>query len=69
MRRCIPGVLLIFAFPLVMVANVFAYARLQRGWMAKVGMFVTFLPVIAITSLIWFGCWALGFGFAALIWR
>jgi hypothetical protein len=54
--------LILFALPLAMVANIYAYARLQKGWPAQVGMFFVFIPVIVITSAIWFGAWAVAIG-------
>ena len=56
--------LILFALPLAMIANIYAYARLQKGWPAQVGMFIVFIPVIALTSVIWFSAWAIAFGFA-----
>jgi hypothetical protein len=44
------GLLILFALPLAMVANLYAYSRLQKGWSAQVGVFIVFVPVIVITS-------------------
>jgi hypothetical protein len=52
------GLLILFALPLAMVANLYAYSRLQKGWSAQVGVFIVFVPVIVITSMIWFAAWA-----------
>jgi len=49
------------AYSLYWVAQ---YAALQPTWPRKIGMFITFLPVLAFTTLMWLG--AVGLLYAAL---
>jgi hypothetical protein len=41
------------ALPVYQTWQVATYANTREGWAAKIGMFITFLPVIVISSVIW----------------
>jgi hypothetical protein len=58
-RRIPDGLLIALALPAYAIWHVARYASVQEGWPAKIGMFITFVPVIAIISLMWFGAWAM----------
>jgi hypothetical protein len=45
-------------WPLFSTWNALAYANTHQGWRAKVAAFLTFVPVLFITGLIWAGSWA-----------
>ena len=45
-------------FPIYQLSNLIAYCRLQRTAAAKMGMFLTFLPVMAVNWTIWAAAWA-----------
>jgi hypothetical protein len=42
-----------FALPVYQAINLTAYAMTQRGWTARVGTILAFLPIFVITT----GCW------------
>jgi hypothetical protein len=55
-RQIIRGVLIAATWPAYAVINIAAYANLQETRPAKIGMFLTFIPVLAFTLpfSIWF---------------
>jgi len=44
-----------FALPVYQAINLTGYAMTQRGWAARVGMFLVMVPVFVITT----GCWVI----------
>ena len=58
-KRIRNGLLIALALPAYALWHVAKYASVQAGWPAKIGMFITFVPMIAIISLMWFGAWAM----------
>ena len=56
LMRLTRGVLIAATWPAYPVINIAAYASLQETWPAKIGMFLTFIPVLAFCLIfsIWF---------------
>jgi hypothetical protein len=65
-KRIPDGLLIALALPAYEIWHVAKYANTREGWAAKVGMFITFLPVIVISSVIWGALWAMTL---RLLWR
>ena len=65
-RRISDGLLIALALPVYQTWHIAKYANTREGWAAKIGMFITFLPVIAVCSLIWGVLWAT---IVWLLWR
>jgi hypothetical protein len=61
-KRMRDGLLIAFALPAYQVWNIAKYCSVQKGWVAKVGMFITFLPVFILSTAIWIGFWAVILG-------
>jgi hypothetical protein len=61
-----PWWLIVLALPVVQVKNIMLYASTRETLAARIGTAICFLPVIAITTVVWLAVW----GFAlAMIWR
>jgi hypothetical protein len=60
-------ILIVIAYPVVGIYWIIRYANLQPTWPRKIGMFVTFIPVWAFGSLLWFGTIGLLYGFARIL--
>ncbi len=43
--------------PFVQIRNLVAYSKLQSTRPAKIGMFLTFIPVILVTTVLWAVAW------------
>jgi hypothetical protein len=48
----------VFALPVGMVWWAAKYADTREGWAAKIGIFLTFVPVIVFFTVIWGTLWA-----------
>jgi hypothetical protein len=48
---------IILALPIYQVAHAIAYAMTYVGWVARVAVFITFLPVIIFSTVIWLANW------------
>ena len=48
------------ALPVYQILNLVAYANTRQGRAAKIATFVTFLPIIAFTTVCWAAAWAVG---------
>jgi hypothetical protein len=59
-------IVLTLAFPFYQVRFVIKYTNTYQGWPAKVGTFLCFLPIIAMTTAIWAAVWAMGLSLALL---
>ena len=58
-RRIPDWLLVALALPAYQTWHVAKYANTCEGWAAKIGMFITFVPVIIICSVIWGFVWAM----------
>jgi hypothetical protein len=65
-RRIPEGLLILLALPVYQLWHIAKYANTRRGRAAKIGVFITFLPVICICSVIWGFLWAV---MLWLLWR
>jgi hypothetical protein len=65
-RRIPDGLLIALALPAYQIWHVAKYANTRGGWAAKIGMFITFLPVIVFCNVIWGFLWAVT---VRLLWR
>jgi hypothetical protein len=65
-RRIPDGLLIAFALPIYQIWHIAKYANTRKRWLAKIGMFITFLPVLVFCSLIWGFLWAV---ILHLLWR
>jgi hypothetical protein len=65
-KRVSDGLLIALALPAYQIWYVAKYANTREGWAAKIGMFITFLPVIVICNVIWGFLWAMALH---LLWR
>ncbi len=54
-RQRLQGWLGLIFFPVWWVLGVARYARLQPTWPRKIGLFLTFTPLLLFYSLIWLG--------------
>ena len=61
-RRIPEGLLILLALPAYQLWHIAKYANTRKGRAAKIGVFLSFLPVIAICSVIW------GFLWAVMLW-
>jgi hypothetical protein len=48
----------IFGWPLYATWNAWIYASSHNGWTTKALTFLTFVPVLALTSSVWAMLWA-----------
>jgi hypothetical protein len=48
---------MLLALPVYQVWHSARYANTRERWLAKIAIFVTFLPVIAYSTLIWVALW------------
>ena len=48
----------IFGWPLYATWNAWVYASTHHGWTARAHTFLTFVPVLALTSSVWAMHWA-----------
>jgi hypothetical protein len=48
----------IFGWPLYATWNAWIYASSHHGWTTKALTFLTFVPVLALTSSVWAMLWA-----------
>ena len=62
-RRIPEGLLILLALPAYQLWHIAKYANTHKGRAAKIGVFVSFLPLIAICSVIW------GFLWAMILWQ
>ena len=62
-RRIPEGLLILLALPAYQLWYIAKYANTRKGRAAKVGAFITFLPVICICTVIW------GFLWAMILWQ
>jgi hypothetical protein len=46
------------ALPIYQILNLVAYANARQGRAAKIATFITFLPIIAFTTVCWAAAWA-----------
>jgi hypothetical protein len=51
----------IFAWPFYATCHAVALANTYQGFRSKAVTFMTFLPALIVTTLIWAGSWALAF--------
>lgn len=65
-RRIPEGLLILVALPVYQIWQIAKYANTREGWVAKIGLFLTFLPVIVFCNVIWGFLWAV---FLWLLWR
>jgi hypothetical protein len=54
------------ALPAYQIWHIAKYANTRKGWFAKIGVFVTFLPVIVLCNVIWGFLWGAALG---VLWR
>jgi hypothetical protein len=65
--RHIPeGLLILLVFPAYQLWHIAKYANTREGRAAKMGLFISFLPLIAISSVIWGFLWVM---MLSLLWR
>jgi hypothetical protein len=65
-RRIPEGLLILFALPAYQLWHIAKYANTRKGRAAKIGVFINFLPMIAISTVIWGFLWAV---MLWLLWR
>jgi hypothetical protein len=65
-RRMLDGLLIALALPAYQIWQIAKYANTREGRTAKIGMFLTFLPVIAVSTLVWGFIWVMSLH---LLWR
>jgi hypothetical protein len=58
-KRIPEGIKVALALPVYQIANLVAYANTRPSLAAKVATFVSFLPIIVLTTTFWAGVWAL----------
>lgn len=46
------------ALPVYQIWYIAKYANTCEGWVAKIGLFITFVPVIVFCAVIWGMLWA-----------
>jgi len=59
---------IVFALPIVQIVNLIEYARAKDTKAARVGTFVVFVPIMAITTAVWGAIWLFVIHFAFRIW-
>jgi hypothetical protein len=57
-QRIREWLLIAFALPAYQLWNITKYCSVQKGAAAKIGMFITFLPIFVLSTVIWVGIWA-----------
>jgi hypothetical protein len=62
--KVLDAAITLLLWPIFITKNAAAYANLYPGLIAKVAVFVVFIPLIAITSLMWAGLWIVVVGVA-----
>jgi hypothetical protein len=62
-RRIPEGLLILLALPAYQLWHIAKYANTRQGRAAKVGAFITFLPVICICTVMW------GFLWVMILWQ
>ena len=65
-RRIPEGLLILLVFPAYQLWHIAKYANTREGRAAKIGLFISFLPLIAISSVIWGFLWVM---MLSLLWR
>jgi hypothetical protein len=65
-KRIPEGLLILLALPVYQLWYIAKYANTREGRAAKIGLFISFLPLIAISSVIWGFLWVMMLG---LLWR
>jgi hypothetical protein len=65
-RRIPEGLLVLLALPAYQLWYIAKLANTRKGRAAKIGVFVSFLPLIAICSVIWGFLWVM---MLWLLWR
>ncbi|MCK1618038.1 hypothetical protein IVA96_15575 [Bradyrhizobium sp. 159] len=63
------SILTLLLWQIFITKNAAVYASLYPRRLAKVAVFVVFIPLIAITSLMWAGLWIVGVGRAMNLFR
>jgi hypothetical protein len=56
-KRIPEGLLILVALPAYQLWYIAKYANTRKGWAAKIGAFISFLPLIVICSVIWGFIW------------
>ena len=56
-RRIQNGLLIAFALPAYQIWHIAKYANTRERWFAKIGVFVTFLPLMVLFNVIWGFLW------------
>ena len=67
MNRVLEGAKVALFFPFVQIYNLSLYANTRDGWVAKIATFVTFIPIMVVTTTVWAGAWALFISFCRSI--
>lgn len=52
-------ILTVAVFPVYKIFNAVSYANTRPSWMGKVLTFATFLPIIVMTTVVWFAAWTI----------
>jgi hypothetical protein len=65
-KRILEGIKVALALPIYQIVNLVAYANTRPNLAAKIATFVSFLPIIVLTTTIWISAWALVLW---LLWR
>jgi hypothetical protein len=67
-RHLVEGSAALFLWPLYALRNFIIFTQNEApGWQVKVQTFATFLPVLAISTLVWAAAWAVGLWLAGLL--